>query len=81
MKNSILSTVVFCGLVALNPAMHAQKTQIINGGNPRPQIINGGNPRPQIINGGNPRPTVATTSSTSVLPAWVQTVLTVFHLM
>lgn len=74
MKNSILSTVVFLGLVALNPTMHAQKTQIINGGNPRPQIINGGNPRPSTA-------TTAPSPSTSILPTWVQTVLTVFHLM
>ncbi len=74
MKNAILSTVVFFGFVALNPAAHAQKAQIINGGNPRPQIINGGNPRPSVA-------TSAPSSSTSVLPSWVQTVLTVFHLM
>lgn len=33
---------------------------------------------PQIINGSNPRPDAA---STSVLPSWVQTVLTALHLM
>ncbi len=74
MKNSILSTVVFFGLLALNPASHAQKAQIINGGNPRPQIINGGNPRPSVA-------PAAPAPSTSVLPTWVQTVLTVLHLM
>ena len=64
MKNSILSTVVFFGLFALNPAAQAQTAQIINGGNPRPSVA-----------------TTAPSPSTSLLPAWVQTVLTVFHLM
>ena len=74
MKNSVLSTAVFFCLLAFNPAAHAQTAQIINGGNPRPQIINGGNPRPSAV-------TSAPSPSTSILPAWVQTVLTVLHLM
>ncbi len=64
MKNSILSTVVFFGLLILNPTMHAQKAQIINGGNPRPSTA-----------------TTVSSPSTSILPTWVQTVLTVLHLM
>ena len=74
MKNSLLSIAAFVCLSTLTPGAQAQKTQIINGGNPRPQIINGGNPRPQTA-------TPSAPASSSVLPAWVQTLLTVLHLM
>lgn len=87
MKKSVLSVAAVLVFSLANLNAQAQSVEIINGTNPRPQtiaqqpqIINGTNPRPQIINGTNPRPQDVT-PSTSVVPAWVQTVLIALHIL